>query len=134
MSIIFFDGVCNLCNTFVDWLIRRDLEKKIFYAPLQGATAREKLKNISHEGRPVGEALPSVFYVKNNRTYQKSDAALHVIADLGGVWALARILVIIPKFIRDFIYDFVAKNRYQWFGKKDSCRLPSEAEKKQFLP
>lgn len=125
--IVFFDGVCGLCNAFVDFVMARDRGGIFRFATLQGDTAAEKL------GQDRGD-LRTVVLVEGPIHYHKSDAALRIIADLGGVWTAARLLLLLPRFLRDWGYDFVAANRYRWFGKKDSCRIPTPGERARFLP
>lgn len=126
-SVLFFDGVCNLCNRTVDFLIRHDKKRVLRYAPLQGTSARELL-----DANAI-QSLPSVVLLDKSGTYQRSTAVLRAVAKLGGPWRLARLLLIIPVTVRDTIYDWIAKNRYKWFGKRESCRLPSPEERAMFL-
>lgn len=126
-KIVFFDGVCNLCNFFVDFVIRRQAIPKILVAPLQGATARVTL------GETHATQLKSVIYFRSGRAYFESSAALLVLWDIGGFWKVFIIFYLVPSFLRDMIYHWVAKNRYRWFGKKQTCRLPTENEKAYFL-
>ncbi|WP_299554773.1 thiol-disulfide oxidoreductase DCC family protein [Seonamhaeicola sp.] len=130
-KIIFFDGVCNLCNGFIDYVINRDKNKSIFYTTLQSDLAKAKLKdyNISLETE-----YTTIYYYANNKLYSKSSAILQIFLQLSTFHKItSRIFWIIPKFIRDGFYSFIAKNRYRFFGKKETCRLPTEQEKKQFL-
>lgn len=126
-QILFFDGVCNLCNAFVDFLVARDTERKLRYAPLQGVTARELLGE-----RRAGE-LKTVVLWREGSVSERSDAALGAIAELGGPWRLARAFRILPRFFRDWIYDLVAARRYRLFGKRESCRMPTPEERALFL-
>jgi predicted DCC family thiol-disulfide oxidoreductase YuxK len=126
-SVLFFDGVCNLCNKTVDFLIRRDKKNVLRFSPLQGTTARELLP------KEMVEALPSVALVDKNGTYQRSTAILRVAAKLGGLWPVVLVFLVIPAPIRDAIYNWIGKNRYKWFGQKDSCRLPTLEERAKFL-
>jgi len=125
--IVFFDGVCNLCNVSVDFLIRHDKHHVLFFAPLQGETAQQMLSSEARE-------FDSFIYWRNGRTLLESTAAIRVVADLGFWWKWALIFFIIPPFLRNPIYRWIARNRYSWFGKKSICRLPSESEKQKFLP
>lgn len=127
-SVLFFDGVCNLCNRTVDFLVRRDKKRLLRYAPLQGPSAASLL----HES--MIEALPSVVLLENGKAYQRSTAVLRAVSKLGGLWPLAKALLVIPAPIRDVVYDFIGRNRYRWFGKRDSCRLPTQEERELFLP
>lgn len=125
-NIVFFDGVCGLCNSFIDYIILQDVEKKLFYAPLQGITAQEHLKV-----NPLSQN--TVIFIYNNKIYIKSTAAIRIFASLGGIWKLSLMFLIIPTSIRDYIYSFIAKRRYKWFGIKETCRVPSLEERNRFL-
>ena len=127
-QIIFFDGVCNLCNGFVDFLISRDKEQAFLFAPLQGETARLRL------AADLPAKLNSVVLWNQGQILEKSDAALMILQQLGGIWWLSRVFWIVPAFLRDMIYDLVAANRYRLFGRRETCRLPTAAEKARFLP
>lgn len=127
-SVVFFDGVCGLCNRFVDFLIRRNAKDRLRFSPLQGKTAEKLLQSEVRTG------MDTVVFYCRNQTYIKSGAALRILIELGGIWKLAWIFLVVPGFIRNAVYDYVARNRYQWFGKKESCRLPSPEERKWFLP
>jgi predicted DCC family thiol-disulfide oxidoreductase YuxK len=126
--IVFFDGVCNLCNASVQWLIKRDKKHLFRFAPLQGETAKMHLKIADENAIPQ-----SVILFKNGKVYQKSSAALRLAVKLGFPWFLAGIFFIIPRFLRDWVYDFIARNRYRWFGKKDACMIPTPELKALFL-
>ncbi len=126
-SVLFFDGVCNLCNRTVDFLIRRDKKRALRFAPLQGEAAQLMVKP------QMIEALPSVVFVDKTGAYQRSTAVLRAVAKLGGLWPVLKVLLIIPRPLRDGVYNWIAKNRYRWFGKRDSCRLPTPEERAMFL-
>jgi predicted DCC family thiol-disulfide oxidoreductase YuxK len=126
--VILFDGVCNLCNHSVQFILKRDPEGYYKFASLQGETGQKLLKQYGFSSE-----LNSFVLIENDKVYVKSGAALHVCRNLIGAWKLLTILRIIPPFIRDFFYDIVANNRYKWFGKKESCMLPSAEWKKRFL-
>ena len=128
MTIVFFDGECTLCNFFVDFLIRHDSKKQLKYASLQGETARQLIPHLS---KPP---YASVVLVSDGVAQTESTAALEALAKLGGAWQLMTIFKIIPPLIRDTAYRYTAKNRYKWFGKKESCRLPTPDERSYFLP
>lgn len=128
-KIVFFDGICQLCNGFVDFLITRDSRKVLYYAPLQGSTASAVLN------RNTSSTLDSVVFVKEGQIFQKSKAVVMILKELPYPWkSLGLVGEYIPRFVADAVYERIAKNRYQWFGQKDSCRLPSAEEKAQFLP
>ncbi len=127
--IILFDGVCNLCNGFVQFVIKNDPNAKFKFGTLQSAKAKELLlaNNIN------AKELSSVVFIANNKVYTQSDAALKIAQNLGFAWSLTSVFLIIPKFIRDAVYKFIAKNRYRWFGKKDQCMIPNANLKSRFL-
>ncbi len=126
-KIVFFDGVCGLCNRFIDFLLRYDSRKKLYFAPLQGHTAAKKLTLESEE-------LESIVFFNGEQFYLRSRAVLEILWELNGIWRVFYIFIMIPSFIRDAIYDFVARNRYKIFGQRDSCRLPNQEEIAHFLP
>lgn len=128
--IVYFDGYCNLCNGFIDFLVRVDRHQSLRYAPLQGETARTR---GIHD--PARDPVPgSVVVVDAGETLTESDAVIRIFGHLGGVWVLVSGLKIVPKFIRDGVYRSVARNRYRIFGRRDTCRVPSPGEKSLFLP
>jgi predicted DCC family thiol-disulfide oxidoreductase YuxK len=127
--VIFFDGVCGLCNRFVDFVLRRDTHSLFLFSPLQGQTAARRLNAADISD------LKTVVVVDGDRAYRKSAAVIHVLARLGGFWrAAAGLLWIVPRPIRDLGYSWIANNRYAIFGKKETCRLPSAEERSRFLP
>jgi len=127
--LVFFDGVCNYCNYWVNFCIRRDRQKKLLFAPLQGKTANQLLP----EYLPGPAVMESVILVDKGKLYTKSAAVLRLARYLDGGWKLAYGLIIIPGFIRDFVYNIIARNRYRWFGKRDECMVPTPAYKERFL-
>ena len=128
-NILLFDGVCNLCNGFVQFVIKCDKKEKVKFASLQSEVGKQLL--IKHN--LPQEEFKSFVYIKNNQVLLKSTAALTLMKDMEGFWQLLYIFIIVPKFIRDFIYSVVAKNRYKWFGKKDVCMIPNEKLHHRFL-
>ena len=132
-AIIFFDGICALCNGLVLFVLQRDPEKRFHYSPLQSEYAKKRLPQ--HGGDP--EAL-NTFYVLSDpdgspQLLQKSSAALYVLSQLGGFWKILSLGRIFPRFFRDFVYDLVAKNRYRLFGKKEVCMLPEPGWTERFI-
>lgn len=129
-SIIIFDGVCNFCNGVVNFILVRDKKDIFRFAANQSEAAKQILleNNI-----PLETEISTVFLFENGKLYQKSTAALRIARKLPFAWNLCYIGIIIPAFLRNVIYDFIAKNRYKWFGKKESCRVPSPAERGKFL-
>jgi predicted DCC family thiol-disulfide oxidoreductase YuxK len=127
--IIFFDGVCGLCNRSVDVLLRAD-ERGVFrFAPLQGETARELLPPQNDDPQAW-----SMVYLDERGVHDQSDAMLEICRRLGGWWSAYGWLRFVPRVIRDLVYRLIARNRYRWFGKKEACRLPTPAERARFLP
>jgi predicted DCC family thiol-disulfide oxidoreductase YuxK len=132
---VFFDGVCGLCNGFVDFVMARDPGGVFRFAALQGETAAIKLGRALRDNPESDTAgLRSIVFCDENQIYRKSEAVLRIVATLGGIWTLARLLQWVPKTLSDAVYDFVARNRYRWFGKREACRLPSPVERTRFLP
>lgn len=125
--VIYFDGYCGLCNGFVDFVLARDRARHFRFAPLQGTRARARF------GDPGDVDPATILLEEGDQVFDRSTAALRIIAALGGVWRLAGLLRLVPRFIRDAVYDWIARNRYGWFGKRDTCRLPSPEERAVFL-
>jgi predicted DCC family thiol-disulfide oxidoreductase YuxK len=128
-SIVFFDGECVMCNGFVDLLLKVDPSSRMQVAPLQGETARQLLPPL-----PTDRAAWSIFYKDETHLYQESDAFIHICQRLGGLWSVFSLIWLVPRPIRDGIYRMVARNRYRAFGRRSTCRMPSEQEKNRFLP
>lgn len=126
-SIILFDGVCNMCNSIVKFIIKRDRHGEFNFASLQSERGLQILKE--HHGKQVD----SVVLLRNGQLYYFSDAALHIARKLDRGWKLFYIFIIIPRPIRDRVYHYVAKNRYKWFGKKEECMIPTKEMRKRFL-
>ena len=116
-SIILFDGICNLCNSSVQCVLNHDRKKKFKFASLQSDAARKLLLQLNIKN----SKLDSIVLIDGGKIYNKSTAALKIAKELNPLWNIFYLLIIIPKPIRDFVYDFIAKNRYKWFGKKNSC-------------
>lgn len=128
-KIILFDGVCNLCNSSVNFIIDNDRRNVFKFASLQSETGSELRKKHNLSSKDID----SVILIDTDRAYIKSDAALRIAAELGGIYKVISYLRFMPGFIRDYFYDIIAKNRYNWFGKKDTCRIPSPELKSKFL-
>lgn len=126
-NILFFDGFCVLCNGLIDFALKHDHLRKFKYATLQGQTAKRLVPSF-HSGD-----LHTVVLLDEAGTHTESDAIIGLLIGLGGIFRLALILKIFPKDFRDCTYRFVAKNRYRWFGKTLSCRLPTQEEKDRIL-
>jgi predicted DCC family thiol-disulfide oxidoreductase YuxK len=128
-QLILFDGVCNLCNTYVQFVIERDSQNKFLFASLQSDTGQNLLK---HFGLDTTE-LKTLVLLQDKEIYIKSTGALRILKQLDGIWKISYIFILIPAFIRDFFYSFVAANRYRFFGKKEYCMIPSPKLKSKFL-
>lgn len=128
-NILLFDGVCNLCNGLVRFIIKHDHKRKIRFAPLQSDAA----VNILGETDPELLNIDSVVYVTRSGHFTRSDAILHMLRDMEGGWKIFYAFIFIPRFLRDYIYKVVATNRYRIFGKRDSCMIPSPDVKERFL-
>lgn len=134
--IIFFDGVCNLCNLAVDLVIQKDLKRRFRYAPLQGETAKALLpEGVGVINSAKGDAAWSMVLLDGTGYYERSEAALRVGKELSGPCSImSRVGLLMPRFISDFVYRWVAANRYRIFGKKETCRVPTQEEQTLFLP
>ena len=128
-SIILFDGVCNLCNSSVQFILKRDNKKRFLFSSLQSDAALKLLLQLNVKN----SKLDSIVLIEGNKFYDKSTSALRIAKELSLFWNLFYVFIIIPKPIRDAIYDFIAKNRYKWFGKKDSCMFSMHGYKDRFL-
>ena len=129
-ALLLFDGVCNLCNGFVNFLIDHDPHGQIRVGALQSEAARPYLEAFGLDP----EALDSVVLIERGQVYRKSTAALRVARRLEAPWPLAYYAFIaVPRPLRDAVYDVVANNRYDWFGKRDSCRMPTPELQERFL-
>lgn len=127
--VVLFDGVCNLCNGSVLFIIKRDPQSKLKFSSLQSDYGAEQMKRFNLPP----SALNSVLLIKNDQLFQKSNAALEIARMLDGIWPGMYAFKIVPLFIRDFIYDWIAKNRYRWFGKKEECMIPTPEMKARFV-
>lgn len=127
--IVFFDGECVMCNRFVDILLRVDPMGTILIASLQSQTARQFLPPL-----PTDREAWSIYYQDETDLYQQSDAFIQICKRLGNVWSIFGVLGVIPRPIRDRIYRLIARNRYRLFGRRATCRMPSESEQERFLP
>lgn len=133
--LVLFDGVCVLCDRSMRFLLDRDEKRVLLFAPLQGETAR----SLFARHPEANGSLRTVLYVRDfegadERIYDRSDAAIAILRDLGGVYRFLSLVRLLPRAIRDAVYDWIASNRYQWFGKLDACRLPEAGMTERFLP
>jgi len=128
--ILFFDGVCNLCNSTIDYVIRKDASETIRFAPLQSDTAAKLLPD--HNIDP--NDLDTVILLQDSQVYTRAAAAIRIMDIIGGWMKIpAFIGKLMPSFISNAIYRLVARNRYRWFGKEETCRIPTAAEATRFL-
>ena len=118
-SIILFDGMCNFCNTSVNKIIKYDKKNVFKFAAIQSDAGKKLLTELSIDTLKID----SILLIENNTLFAKSTAVLKIAKQLSGLYKLGYAFIIIPPFIRDTIYDFIAKNRYKWFGKKESCMM-----------
>lgn len=129
--VVFFDGVCNLCNGTVQFILDRDPRGLFQFAPLQSDIAT---KMLGERGVVVDKSAPdSVLLLEGDRVYARSDAALRITRHLGAAWPLFAGFLIVPRFLRDLVYGFIARHRYRWFGRTDACRVPTPALRARFL-
>jgi predicted DCC family thiol-disulfide oxidoreductase YuxK len=123
--IIFYDGVCGLCDKSIQFIIVHDKKKIFRFAALQSDLAKQLLgKDLS---------LDSFIYYEKGKAFDRSTGALKMFKKLGGMWSLLYAFMIVPLFIRNAVYDWVAKNRYKWFGKFDSCKIPTPEQRSRFI-
>lgn len=128
-SIILFDGVCNFCNYWVNFIMDRDKENRFKFAALQSEKGRELLEKYN---LPIDD-FDSFIFLSNNQVYKKSLAAFEIAKNLSGWLKILLLFSFLPSSFTDWIYSVVANNRYKFFGKKDSCRIPTKEEKAKFL-
>jgi predicted DCC family thiol-disulfide oxidoreductase YuxK len=129
-KIILFDGVCNLCHSSVQYVIKHDKKDVFRFVPLQSELG---IKIINHLGIDTKNTDSIILYEPGKAYYYKSEAALTIVKDFGGIYTWSSILSIIPKFISNAVYDYVAQNRYKWYGKQESCMIPKPELKAKFL-
>jgi len=127
--IVFFDGVCNLCDRTVQFILKRDRKKRFLFGSLQGKTGQEYL----HKYHLPADKFHSFMLIEGNVLYTRSTAVLRMLKHLGRGWQLLYVFIYIPQPIRDGVYTLIATNRYRLFGKKDQCSLPTPDEKERFL-
>lgn len=127
-GIIFFDGHCNLCNGLVNFVIRRDKKAHFRFCALQNTKAVESLTKYQ-----IIKGIDSIIYLEKGLLYEKSSAVLRICRKLNWPWPFFFILVVIPSFIRNAVYDMVAKKRYKWFGRRANCRIPEPGIKDRFI-
>jgi predicted DCC family thiol-disulfide oxidoreductase YuxK len=127
-AIILFDGVCNLCNNSVQFIIKHDQKGYFKFASLQSDAGMALA-----DGHQIPENVDSILLVKEGEVYTESSAIVRIAKHLDGVWKLAAAAWIIPRPLRNKLYRYIAKNRYRWFGRQNECMLPSPSLKERFL-
>ncbi len=127
--VVLFDGICNFCDSSVQWLILRDRKKIFRFTGLQTETGQEILSEFEIDENSVD----SIIYIRDERVYIKSSAVLEILKDLGSGWKLLYVFKLIPVRVRDYFYDQFAKRRYRLFGKRTECRIPDKDELDRFL-
>ena len=128
-SIILFDGECNFCNSSVNKIILQDKKNRFKFAPLQSEIGKKLLEKHSIDSSKID----SIILIENDAAFTKSTAILKISKHISGLYPLAYGFIIIPAVIRNLVYDFIARNRYKWWGKKDSCMIPTEEVKEKFI-
>jgi predicted DCC family thiol-disulfide oxidoreductase YuxK len=128
-SIILFDGVCNFCNSAINFTIKRNTKANIRFAPMQSEAGQKLLQQYN---LPLND-MQSFFFIEHGKAYKQSTAGLKVCRHLRGLWPLCYGLIIVPVFIRDGIYNWIARNRYKWFGVRQECMIPTPEVKARFL-
>ncbi len=128
-KIILFDGVCNLCNGAVTYIINRDKKNLFKFAALQSEIGQQLISKFNIDTSKVD----SIILIDGEKHYEKSSAALRIAKYLSGAYPLLFGFMVVPKFIRNAVYDYIARNRYKWFGKKESCMIPTAKLKDKFL-
>jgi predicted DCC family thiol-disulfide oxidoreductase YuxK len=128
-KVLLFDGVCNLCNSAVNFLLDADKSKTLKFASLQSAFGQKILSDYQLSR----DNFDSVLYLKGGRIYKKSEAAFLVMRELGGFWRVISVFKFLPKAFCDLLYDAIAKNRYKIFGRREACRMPTPELKARFL-
>ena len=126
--IILFDGDCNFCDSSVQFIMKRDRRATFKFTSLQSEQGQKLLRKYN-----VPNDIDSFVIIEHPKCYLKSTAALRVCKQLDGAWKLLSIFLVVPRPIRDFVYDIIAKNRYKWFGTKQSCMIPTAEQRKRFL-
>ncbi|RSK52948.1 thiol-disulfide oxidoreductase DCC family protein [Bacillus canaveralius] len=127
-AIILFDGVCNLCHSSVQFIIKRDQQGYFKFASIQGDVGQKLLQEYN-----LKNDIDSIVLIEKRKAFIKSSAALRTASKLQGGWKLLVLLLLVPVPVRNFFYDWIAHNRYRWFGKQDSCMIPSPSMKERFL-
>ena len=127
--IVLFDGVCNSCNRFVNWIIRHDRRARFRFAPLQSEAGAEVQQTYGLDP----SALDTLVLVERGKVHRRSSAALRIVRLVDGPWRVLYGLVVVPPPVLNFLYDWFARNRYRWYGKRDECMVPTPEVRERFL-
>ncbi len=128
-KVIIFDGVCNFCNFWVNFILDRDKKNTFLFSAVQSDSAKSLLKKYNRNN----EDIDTFILITDKGCFERSTAGLLVLKELSGLWKILYVFIIIPKFIRDPLYNIIAKNRYRFFGKSEACRIPTPDERDKFL-
>jgi predicted DCC family thiol-disulfide oxidoreductase YuxK len=128
-AIVLFDGVCNICNSSMNFIIKRDAGRYFLFAPLQSPAGRAWQERLGLDA----ERLDTTVLIEAGHAYLRSSAALRIARRLGGLWPLLYAFAVVPSVLRDFAYNWFARRRYRWFGKRDACMAPAEDVRDRFL-
>jgi predicted DCC family thiol-disulfide oxidoreductase YuxK len=127
--IVIFDGVCNFCNGAVNFIIKRDPTGRFWFTPMQSPIGQELIERY---GADVA-GIDTFLLVKEGRCFKRTDAALEITKDLKGYWYMFRVLKVFPQQFRDYFYRLFARNRYKFFGRRETCMVPTEGDRRRFL-
>lgn len=127
--VVLFDGICNLCNSSVRFILKHDTREQFLFSSLQSDASKKLLLHLNYKIRQMN----SILLVENGEIHEKTDAVLKIASGLRFPWHLATVFRIVPRKLRDNIYDYVARNRYKWFGKKDRCTYSMRANENMFI-
>jgi predicted DCC family thiol-disulfide oxidoreductase YuxK len=127
-AVVLFDGVCNFCDSSVQFIMKHDYKQKFQFASIQSETGAKLVEQYGLQG------MDSVFVIANGEAYVKADAPLYIVRHFKMPWKLFVGFKLVPRRMRNVVYDYIAKNRYKWFGKKEACRIPTQEERERFLP
>ena len=129
-KIILFDGVCNLCDATVQFIIKKDKNDIFRFVAIQSDLGQQIIKHIGVDTTKTDSIL---LYESGRAYYYKAEAALKIAKELGGIYAVLGLFTVLPKSLSNLVYDYIARNRYKWYGKKDACMIPTPAMKAKFL-
>lgn len=126
-DLILFDGVCNFCNSSINFILKNDTNNRFKFASIQSDTGKLYIEKYQLQ------ELDSIIVITHNKALIKSDAFLHILSKLGRIYSVSKIFKLVPLKIRNAVYDFIAQNRYKWFGKSNTCRIPTSEERSKFI-